>query len=257
MTESLSFDRASEFYDATRSLPSAVMERVLELLRAELRGWGTCLEIGVGTGRIALPLHDAGVDMAGVDVSLPMMAKLVDKAGGRAPFPLALADATHLPFRDDSFGASLACHVLHLIPEWRGAAEELVRVTWPGGVILIDLGGWGGGPWKEIEGHFQKEAGIDRPRPGATDPSELDAAMGSLGAIYRELPEIRVTRTLDLGELLQRIENGVYSFTWHVDEAGRVRAARATRAWAEERFGDLDQPLEHELVVSWRAYDLP
>lgn len=257
MTESLSFDRASDFYDATRSLPRAVMERIIELLRSELDGRGTCLEIGVGTGRIALPLHGAGVAMTGIDLSFPMVAKLVEKSGGLAPFPLALADATRLPFSDGGFGASFACHVLHLIHEWRGAASELVRVTRSGGVILIDLGGWGGGTWKEIERHFQKEAGIDRPRPGATDPSELDAAMGSLGAIYRELPEIRVTRTLDLGELLHRIENGVYSFTWHVGEAGRVRAARATREWAQERFGDLDQPLEHELVVSWRAYDLP
>lgn len=110
---SQSFDRASEFYDATRSLPTAVMERVVELLRAELRGRGTCLEIGVGTGRIALPLHDAGIAMTGVDISLPMMTKLVHKSGGRTPFPLALADAARLPFSNDAFGASLACHVLH------------------------------------------------------------------------------------------------------------------------------------------------
>ncbi|MGH2748790.1 MAG: class I SAM-dependent methyltransferase [Actinomycetota bacterium] len=257
MTDSLSFDRASEFYDATRSLPSAVMERVVELLRAELRGHDTCLEIGVGTGRIALPLREAGITMAGVDLSLPMMAKLVEKSGRRTPFPLAVADATRLPFRDDAFGASLACHVLHLILDWRVAVSELVRVTCPGGVILIDLGGWGGGPRKEVEKRFEKEARIDNPRPGATDPSGLDEAMATLGALYRELPEVRVMRTVDLGELLQRIENGVYSFTWHVDDAERVRAARATREWAEERFGNLDQALEHELVVSWRAYDLP
>lgn len=134
--------------------------------------------------------------------------------------------------------------------------SQLVRVTRSGGVILIDLGGWGGGPWKQVEKRFEREAGIDRPRPGATDPSELDEAMAALGAVYRALPEIRVMRTVDLGELLQRIENGVYSFTWHVDDAERVRAARATREWAEEHLGNLDQALEHELVVSWRAYDL-
>lgn len=253
---SLSFDRASEFYDATRSLPGPVMERIIELLGSEIRGRGTCLEIGIGTGRIALPLYDAGVAMAGIDLSLPMLAKLVEKSGGRIPFPLAVADATLLPFPDGSFGTSLVCHVLHLIPEWRGATSELVRVTRAGGVVLIDLGGWGGGPWKEVEKHFENEAQIERPRPGATDPSEVDAVMKALGASYRELPEIRQTRALDLGELLDRIEKGSYSFTWAVDESERVHAARATRVWAEDRFGDLDRPLENELVVSWRAYDV-
>jgi hypothetical protein len=29
------------------------------------------------------------------------------------------------------------------------------------------------------------------------------------------------------------------------------------RAWAEQRFGSLDAPLERDLQIVWRAYDLP
>src|SRR5262245_20433845 len=78
----VSFDRAAEFYDQTRALPAAALDGVVDLLGAELEGRGRCLEIGVGTGRIALPLSGAGVPMAGVDVSAQMVARLLEKSGG-------------------------------------------------------------------------------------------------------------------------------------------------------------------------------
>ena len=53
MTESISFDRAAGYYDDTRSLPDAEMEVLVSRLVAEIPRDGTCLEIGIGTGRIA------------------------------------------------------------------------------------------------------------------------------------------------------------------------------------------------------------
>ena len=91
---SRNFDRAADFYDRTRSLPSDAMAEIIPMLAAELEGRGGCLEIGVGTGRFALPLHHAGIPMFGIDVSRRMMAVLLEKAGGRLPFPLGVADAT-------------------------------------------------------------------------------------------------------------------------------------------------------------------
>src|SRR6267154_2367198 len=108
---SVNFDRAAGFYDSSRTLSPEGEAGVTQLLGAELAGAGRCLEIGVGTGRIALPLHRSGIPMAGVDISPLMVDRLVAKAGGRHPFPLALADATALPFADDTFGAGLAAHV--------------------------------------------------------------------------------------------------------------------------------------------------
>src|SRR5581483_6281646 len=104
MAEAVSFDRAAEYYDATRALSPAVEQAVTALLAGELAGHGRCLEIGVGTGRIALPLLRAGVEMLGVDLSRAMMARIAAKSDGVALLPLAQADATRLPFRDHSFG---------------------------------------------------------------------------------------------------------------------------------------------------------
>ena len=61
----------------------------------------------------------------------PMLAKLVEKAGGEAPFPLVVGDATALPFSDDRFGGAVVRHVLHLVPAWRQVVAELVRVVVP------------------------------------------------------------------------------------------------------------------------------
>ena len=104
--ESIAFDRAASFYDHTRQLSMESAARILEQLTAEIEGRGPCLEIGVGTGRIAMPLAEAGIPLVGVDLSRPMLERLVEKAGGHAPLPVAVADATRLPFRDDAFGAA-------------------------------------------------------------------------------------------------------------------------------------------------------
>ncbi|MDP9250329.1 MAG: class I SAM-dependent methyltransferase [Chloroflexota bacterium] len=133
---SLSFDRAVAFYDRTRRLSPDAAARIAEILAAELRGRGRCLEVGVGNGRMALPLHGRSIPMAGIDLSMEMLRSLVDRADGTAPFPLAVADATEAPFRDGTFGAALACHVLHLIRPWRRALGEMARVVRPGGVVL-------------------------------------------------------------------------------------------------------------------------
>ncbi|MBV8959849.1 MAG: class I SAM-dependent methyltransferase, partial [Actinobacteria bacterium] len=166
--ESIVFDRAAEYYDRTRSLPADVQARVTDVLSAELSGRGACLEPGVGTGRIALPLHERGIPMVGADLSLPMMARLVENAGGQVPFPLLRADATCLPFGDDTFGAAYVCHVFHLIPNWRRAAAEMARVVRRGGVVIVNLGGPPTSMGAEIFQELTRQAGDQGLRPGAT-----------------------------------------------------------------------------------------
>jgi SAM-dependent methyltransferase len=56
-------------------------EAMLDLLQELARG-GRALELGIGTGRVALPLQARGIDVAGIDVSESMVARLHDKPGG-------------------------------------------------------------------------------------------------------------------------------------------------------------------------------
>jgi predicted TPR repeat methyltransferase len=62
------------------SFEPAVVDPVVDFL-VEVAGQGAALELGVGTGRIALPLARRGVRVHGVDLSAAMVAGLRAKPG--------------------------------------------------------------------------------------------------------------------------------------------------------------------------------
>jgi ubiquinone/menaquinone biosynthesis C-methylase UbiE len=256
---SIPFDRAAEVYDETRRLTPAASAATTELLAAELGDRQASLEIGVGTGLIALPLSATGVPVVGLDLSRPMLGKIVEKSGGRMPFPLVIGDATHLPFGDDRFGAAYARHVLHLIADWRTALTELVRAVVPGGVLLVNIG-FNEGPWQEIGDHMDEQAGRDGHRVIGLDfdgGAELDEAMAELGASHRDLPEIWQESELTLDRYFADIDARAFSWTWRIDPERLAAAVDETKRWAAERFGSFDRVLEPRFRSIWRAYDLP
>src|SRR4030095_10387194 len=70
-------ERVASVYDehAAAMFDPAVVTPVVDLL-AGLAGRGAALELGIGTGRIALPLAERGVRVAGIDSSDAMVARL-------------------------------------------------------------------------------------------------------------------------------------------------------------------------------------
>ncbi len=260
---SISFDRAASFYDATRGLPPEILAATCDAIAAEL-GTGPYLEIGIGTGRIALPLAARGIDVYGIDIAGAMLDKLRENAANVTPVHICLADATSLPFGDNSFGGAYAIHVLHLIASWPDAVREMVRVTRPGGALVFDVGsadprrrgGWVGAV-RELEQRFIAEAGIERRHPGITAIDDLDAVLAESDAPGHDLPPVAGSYHLPLSVILALFENGAFAFTWSVDEATRRSAAAAVRPWAERRFGDLDESRDLPVMVAPRVYRLP
>lgn len=195
--------------------------------------------------------------MAGVDLSWPMLERLRAKAGGGWPFPVAVADATALPFGDEEMGAGLAAHVLHLISSWKEALSELVRVVRREGMVVVDVGNWRGpGIWAVLRDHFCQEADIRRPFIGTQDPLQVDAHMRSLGARLRLLPPISETVSVTVEEQISALERGVFSFTWQLDEGMRRDAAERTRAWAKRHIGPLEASHRRRRRIVLRAYHL-
>ncbi len=255
---SVRFDRAADYYDRTRALSPQAHRATVELLATELSGLDPCLEIGVGTGLVAIPLHEAGISVVGIDLSAPMLHKLVEKAGGRAPFPLALADATRMPFADDVFGGAVVRWVFHLVPEWRRAVEELARTAAPGGKVLVNLGfGAFDHKWElvdrflELAGGEPFAVGLDPRRPEV-----LDEEFARHGAQLRELRPWPDSDETTVGEFLEEIEAGMHSWSWRVPGDVRRRITPELRTWAVERFGSLDGPIDPDVRIGWRAYDL-
>jgi hypothetical protein len=79
--------------------------------------------------------------------------------------------------------------------------------------------------------------------------------MESLGCRLRLLPAFDDPDRQSLAEFIDATEHNIYSWTWKLDEETRVRCAQQTRAWAQERFGDLDAV--HEVFpIEWHAYEV-
>lgn len=82
-------DMVADVYDRWFDDPASVDGIVTTL--ADLAGVGPVLELGIGTGRIALPLAQRGVDVHGIDASEAMVARLRAKPGGDQ-IPVTLGD---------------------------------------------------------------------------------------------------------------------------------------------------------------------
>ena len=251
---SISFDRAADYYDKTRGLPQQQSDALADLLTAEL-GAARCLEIGVGTGRIALPLYKRGLRLTGIDLSLPMLEKLKTNAGGAVPFPVLVADATRLPFKNASYDALVASHVFHLIPDWQRAADEALRVVRPGGALLVDFGGGVNPPWRAMLEETLGDHGIQMTRPGVSNAEEFAAHVADR-AEMRPLPPLTLMVTRSLGQDLGDIERQIMSWSWSYQPDQMVAAVADARRRANEADLDLETPAELEYTLQFWAYDV-
>jgi SAM-dependent methyltransferase len=80
------FDKSiAERYDdpSDEMFSPALIAATVDFLVEESRG-GDALEFGIGTGRIALPLADRGVTVAGIDLSQAMLDQLASKPGAES-----------------------------------------------------------------------------------------------------------------------------------------------------------------------------
>jgi SAM-dependent methyltransferase len=74
-------ERIADVYDSLTDVPTDTDDAV-ELL-VELAGGGRALDLGIGTGRLALPLHARGIKIEGIDASPAMVERLRSKPSGR------------------------------------------------------------------------------------------------------------------------------------------------------------------------------
>lgn len=87
-------DRIADIYDELYG-EMFDTEGAVELL-AGLAGTGPALELGIGTGRLAMPLVERGVEVHGIDASEAMVARLRAKEGGDR-IPVTMGDFASVP----------------------------------------------------------------------------------------------------------------------------------------------------------------
>jgi SAM-dependent methyltransferase len=130
-------DVADDYDDLYQTVPET--DDAVDLL-ADLAGDGAVLEMGIGTGRLALPLRARGIEVCGIEGSPEMVAQLRDKPGG-ADLPVEIGDFAEAAVDGSFTVVVLALHTIFGLPTperqircFENAAAHLE----PGGVFVIE-----------------------------------------------------------------------------------------------------------------------
>jgi SAM-dependent methyltransferase len=129
----------------------------------ELAGSGRALELGVGTGRIALPLAARGVRVHGIDLSPDMVAQLRAKPGGDE-IPVTIGDFSTTKVAEAFSLVYLVFNTImnlttqeHQVACFRNAADHLE----PGGCFVVEVGAGGGSEPLRVFDLSDTHVGVD------------------------------------------------------------------------------------------------
>jgi SAM-dependent methyltransferase len=260
MSTRVSFDRVADVYDRTRAMPPDATAAVTAGIAAVLRDAAPnprLLEVGLGTGRIAVPLAEAGIRVVGIDIATAMLAQARSK---RADLAIVVADATAPPFRTASFDGALFVHVLHLVPGALvlPATRRLVR---PGGVLLhgqTDYGQHRRGLFTLLRDVMGQVGGTlpatDRwPEVGAV----FAAGVAAAGATCEERVLARWTESTTGRRILDAIAGRVYSNTWAIPDDALPALLERLAPELDALLGGLDTAIETAASFSLTIARLP
>ncbi|MBL8163390.1 MAG: class I SAM-dependent methyltransferase [Anaerolineae bacterium] len=255
MSESVKFDRAAEYYDETRGYPPGADTAVSALIAQAGRfaPHSSILEVGIGTGRVSLPLAPHVGSITGIDLSRPMMGKLRKKQNGE-PIMLVEGDATRLPFAAQQFDGAVASHIFHLIPAWQQALAEVGRVLKPGAALISIWADehntfatlWDA--WNRVVPHNpERVAGVDwRKQPNFIQ----DAGWQPMGDKLQH----RYERTITPGTFMDQVRRRVWSMCWRFSDDDMAVGIPAMEAAIAEHYGSMDTIIHLDARIYVQAY---
>lgn len=124
------------FYDIIVLPISGIRDKVVTF--TNVRMGSRILDVATGTGKQAFAFARRGYDVIGIDLSEAMI-KVAAKKNKHANVKLQVADATNLPFADESFDVACVSFALHEMPLtiMKRVLTEMTRVTKPQGIIVV------------------------------------------------------------------------------------------------------------------------
>ncbi len=188
---------------------------------SDLAGDGAVLEFGIGTGRLALPLARAGIEVHGVDASEDMLARLRAKPGG-SEVAVSVGDFADVSVPGTFSLVVLAVATIFALPDqeaqlrcFANAAAHLM----PGGRFVVEA-------WIPELGQFHQGASV-RPRRIGGDRVALVMA-------EHDLVRQRINTTqVHLSEAGVRLHRVDYRYAWpsELDLMGRLAGLRLQHRW--------------------------
>ena len=245
-----SFDqRVSDSYDVIRAHPDSVSPQIGDAICALVGAGGRVLELGVGTGRIAIPVAAAGCEVVGVDLSHHMLRHVVDHAAqANLSLSAVQADVSRLPIQPQSFDAVTAVHVLHLVPNWEAALAGAAASLKPGGTFIL------GRDWTDpatmagqIQNAFRRTV-VEIMGPALkapTAPQVIAETLMSFGADAvhlgdRDLVAAEWTIALSPVEIISSIRERTYPESWVLPEDLLTSVADEVERFAKATWDDLE-----------------
>lgn len=136
------WDRIAAGFDEFVTPPNiALAEHALRLagLQADMR----FLDVAAGSGALSLPAAQLGAQVVATDLSPAMIERLRARArdAGLSTLEARVMDGQALELEDDTFDISGSQHGVSLFPDMPRGLREMVRVTRPGGRVLIVAAG--------------------------------------------------------------------------------------------------------------------
>ena len=134
------FDEVSPRYDLINDVLTVGNDRLWRIatIRAlQPRPGMRILDLAAGTGTSSAALAKHGAHVTAADFSDGMLAEGRKRHAGNNLIDFVWADATNLPFADDSFDAATISYGLRNVQEPKKALAEMRRVVRPGGQIVI------------------------------------------------------------------------------------------------------------------------
>ena len=128
------------------------------------------LDMGTGTGFLALLLAEMGHDVTGADWSKSKLNEADEKINNSdISVKFVIEDAEDLSFEDGMFDAVVSRHLIWTLSDPAAAFKEWVRVTKPGGRVLTDVPKHS----HHKSHHFGEGIGRELPFYNGADPEEV------------------------------------------------------------------------------------
>lgn len=192
---------------------------------ARLAEGGPVLELGIGTGRLALPLAARGLEVAGIEGSPDMAAVLRAKPGGDA-LPVTIGDFATATAEGSFALALLAVNTIYALPDQDAQVATFANVARHlrrGGRFVVEA-------WVPDLGAFSGGQAV-RPLMITADRVVLEVA--ELDAVAQVLTTTRVHATDDGVRLLPAVHR--YAWPSELDLMARLAGIRLERRWADWR----------------------
>jgi ubiquinone/menaquinone biosynthesis C-methylase UbiE len=212
---SISFDRIADRYDQTRGGLRRGRE-IADAIEPHLGSAETVLEVGVGTGAVAVALSERGRTVLGLDLS----AEMLERANGRLGPRVIHGDAHTLPFATGSLGAAYLVWVLHLVADAGAVMGECARVLHERGRLVVAAGRPRPDPdtSPDIAPVVAPLEAVRDARLRSDDADSVQAWAFAAGLKLVERTERREQFEHSPLEAAQAIEQRAYSYLWDLDE---------------------------------------